>query len=129
MPTINLLSKLWGLIKHSLGMQDFTIHMPLWCNPCHTRLLKLEGFQSWEAKGIRYISQLYSQTIVKSFTDLQEEFGLPRHNFYRYLQLQHAVQAQTQLSMLQHIEHPIITYILNTQTKKGMISQIYNTLI
>lgn len=81
MPIINLLSKLWGLIKHSLGMRGFTMHTPLWCNPRYTELQKLEEFQSWEAKGIRYISQLYSQTILKYFTALQEKFGLPRHNF------------------------------------------------
>lgn len=106
-----------------------TVHTPLWHNPCCTELQKLDGFQSWEAKDIQYIAQLYNQTILKSFTNLQEEFGLPKHNFCRYLQLRHALQSQTWLSRLERTEHPLMTDILNAQNKKGMISQIYITLL
>lgn len=45
------------------------------------------GFRNWTAFGLTSIHQLVDKEGLKSFGQLQTEFGLPRTNFFRYLQL------------------------------------------
>lgn len=60
--------------------------------------------------GIRYISQLYTDTqiVLKSFSVLQAEFALPRQKFYKYLQLDHALEAQAHQSSMVLSAHPLM---------------------
>lgn len=72
-PTIALLKTLWSYIKNMLEMQGFLTHTPLWHNLSYKEVLKLKGFREWEGAGLRYISQLYSGSTLKSFMDIQAE--------------------------------------------------------
>lgn len=94
-PTTVLLKTLWFYIKKMLGMQGFLTHTPLWHNLSYKEMLKLKGFREWEEAGLRYISQLYSGSTLNSFMDIQAEFALPRCQFFRYLQLRHALQVKS----------------------------------
>lgn len=56
-------------------------------------LLKLKDFYSGEKVAILYITQLFNGTQFKYFIELQVEFTLPRIQFYKYIQLRHAIQS------------------------------------
>lgn len=69
------MQKLWATVKKHLGITGFLKETTLWYNPSYKELSKLEGFQTWEALAIRYISQVYSQNVLECFLELQEEFA------------------------------------------------------
>ena len=45
------------------------------------------GFKNWSDFGLTSIYQFVRGGVLKSFEQLQTEFGLPRTDFFRYLQL------------------------------------------
>lgn len=102
---------------------------PLWDNVNMAEICHLEGFQLWKAAGICNISQIFNNNVLKSFTDIQTEFNLPKHQFYKYLQLRHAIQTQGRTSTLILSSHPLIKDIFYDQKKKGLISHIYSSLL
>lgn len=128
-PTVKLLISLWAYVKKLIGITGFLSSTPLWRNRQLKEIQKLKGFKSWEDAGIKYISQLYQDNTLKSFQQIQTEFGIPHNNFYKYLQLRHALQTQNRTVRIQPTEHPIIQDVFMDEVKKGMISRCYNTLI
>lgn len=66
---------------------------------------------------------------LKSFSDLQTEFALPRSQFCEYLQLRHAVQAQDRITKFTPVDHPLMPGVLLEKDKKGMISKGYSILL
>ena len=129
LPTVRLLNSLWKYTRALLRIKGICSFTPIWDNKYFTELLKLENFRSWEIAGIRYITQLYRGMTLKSFTDLREEFSLHRFQFYRYLQLRHAIQSETRLSPLRFSTHPLMAEVFMIKDKKGMISNIYSVLL
>lgn len=89
----------------------------------------MKGFCNWERAGLIYLSQLYNGTVFKSFSDIQMECNLPRTQFYKYLQLRHAIQAQSDRSNMTAIVHPLMQGVLLEKDKKGMISRGYSILL
>lgn len=57
------------------------------------------------------------------------EFGIPQTNFFRYLQLRHALQLQSRYTLLQLIDHAIVQGILMEKETKGMISRGYSIIL
>lgn len=128
-PTVKLLNTLWSYIRKLLGIRGFLTHTPLWRNRQYREIPKLRGFKNWEELGIKYVSQLFNGLTLKSFTVIQGEFEIPRTNFYKYLQLWHAIQTQARTTKLQYTDHILIQSIIMEKDKKGMISRCYNTLL
>lgn len=69
-------------------------HTPLWFNDL-PELSTVPDPQLWAAYGILYLSQVLTETGPKNFQSLKEEFSLPNHLLFRYLQLRHAVRVHT----------------------------------
>lgn len=102
----------------------FLSETPLWLNPLYAELSKLEGFWIWEMADGRYLSQLFTQNILKSFSNHQNKYALWRQ-FYKYLN--HALQVQAHWSTLVLFDHPLIWAVFPVPHKKGTVSQIYFT--
>lgn len=83
-----------------MKLEGVSEYSPLWGKRQYKKLCKLEGFESWHSKGVQYIAQLYLYNVLHSFQDLQEYFQLPHPNFFKYLQLRHAVQSQFKGEMI-----------------------------
>lgn len=62
------------------------------------------------SQGLQYIAQLYTQNVLKSFRDLQEAYPIPRHDFFKYLQLRHALHAQIKSVKLVVSPMPLLAY-------------------
>lgn len=129
LPTITLLNTLWKYVRSLLHIKGVCSWTPIWRNVYFKELLKLEDSRSWEAAGVHYIALLFSGTTLKSFTELSEEFCLPRTQFYRYLQLRHAIHSQGRVSPLGAMVHPLMNDVLSTDERKGMISRVYIRLL
>lgn len=129
LPTVKLLNMVWTHTRSTLHIEGFFLHTPLWRNARYREVLKLEGFGLWERSGLQYVSQLYQSGVLRTFLDLQQEFGLPRGQFFRFLQLRHALEAQSRVVKMGLTKHAILDEVFNTRDKRGMISRAYNILL
>lgn len=57
-------------------------------------LISLPNAIAWVAKGIMFLFQVITPLGVKSFQSLREEFELPSHMLFSYMQLRHALRSQ-----------------------------------
>lgn len=82
----------------------------------------------WMARRVIYLSQLIAGGAVKTFQALKEEFDLPNHMFFRYLQVRHALQSQFSASIPILESGTLVDVILGEDPKK-LISILYNQLL
>lgn len=69
LPSIKLLNTLWKYIRTHFKIHGICSFTPLWRNIYFKELFKLEDFHAWEEAGIHYIAQLYTGSILKSFSE------------------------------------------------------------
>lgn len=65
--------------------------------------------------GFRFLSQLYANDHLKSFHDIQMEFGIPSHRFYQYLH--HTLSVQFMESYFRLIAVPFRDQFTHTTDK------------
>lgn len=61
--------------------------------------------------------------------NLREKYGLPNNLFFQYLQLRHAIFAQSRISNWELTSPMVLTQLVSTKSKKGQISSIYGSFI
>lgn len=90
--------------------------------------MQLPDVELWINYGILYLHQFISNGTLKSFNDLTEEFSLPPHMLYRYLQVKHAMQRQFRALFPQCIPNALMAMVKDTDPRK-LISAFYNILL
>ena len=109
--------------------KKITLSTPLWVGAWLTHTAKLQGFSKWDKIGISLAGDVVGTEGVKSFAELQEEYGLHHTQFFNYLQLRHALVAS-------HLEkagmsefNPLEAKLLQGALGRGGLSRIYKSLI
>lgn len=84
--------KVWAEVKKMLNdVGTISRAMPIVGNVDFPPSMCDHGFRRWAVKGLFVFNQLFEETHLKSFTQLQEQFDLPSSDFYRYLQIRHYI--------------------------------------
>lgn len=78
--------------------------------------------------GVIYLTQVVARGAVKLFQTLKDEFDIPNHMFFCYLQLRHALNTQLG-GPIPALEIPLPVDIVMGKDSKKLISQIYIYLI
>lgn len=91
-----------------------------------------QGFKRWAAKGLKILNQLFDGADLKSFAQLQEQFGLPANDLYRYLQIRHYIISHKERNRLNRNQNDIEQYFItiaekNFPTRKH-VSHLYKIL-
>lgn len=128
-PTMALMYKVWDRGKEILGLKGCLRYTPLWKNPNLAELSKLHDFEGWCSKGVQTIEHILKDGTLKSFEQMQSDFGIPRTWFFQYLQLRHAWAAQVQGGSLSPQRDPTVDSLLGSVSTKGVISMIYRALL
>lgn len=129
-PTLTLIHNTWRAMKSLMKHEGFTSYMPIWNNHSLSELAKLQKPLHWRETDLYSLSQLFTQQAVKSLSVLEEEFNIPKNSHFHYLQIVHAINAQKKIGPLTYAPLPLWESIVTKQdTKKGMISAIYNSLL
>ncbi|PIO11944.1 hypothetical protein AB205_0020800, partial [Aquarana catesbeiana] len=102
-------------------------HTPLWDNPNLPELTSLPDRSLWVSKGIIYLTQVVAHGMVKLFQTLIDDFALPNHMLFRYLQIRHALNTQFG-SPIPALEVPLPVDIIMGKDSKKLISQFYTYL-
>lgn len=86
--------KNWVITLHKLKLGHIHSHTPLWKNSHMLELQQIPDPTIWASYGILYLHQVMTTTGPISFRTLKEEYSLPHHLLFRYLQLCHALRSQ-----------------------------------
>lgn len=78
----------------------------------------------WASYGVLYLHQVLTASGPKTFQSLKEEFSLPSHLLFEYLQLCHAVQTQRTNLAVTLDTPPVLNIILGKEPSK-LISNLY----
>ena len=57
------------------------------------------GYGTWTSRGIKRMRDLFQGASMFSFAQLQEKYNLPRHDFYKYLQIRDFINRGTILNI------------------------------
>lgn len=84
--------QLWRYVVGQMGWRGrLTQVPPLWHGTQLHQVAALPGFRKWDMVGISTLGDIMKGTTLKSFQQLQVEFQLRKSQFYKYLQLRHAL--------------------------------------
>lgn len=68
---------------------------------------------------------MYRAGRLKSFQEISEEYEISNQLFYRYLQVRHALDMQFRGKVPELNEMPSLRKLVNVQTSKGLIYEMY----
>jgi len=97
--------------------------MPIIGNPDFPPSVGDYGFKGWATKGLKILNQLFEETHLKSFSQLQEKFDLPSNDFYRYLQIRHYIISHKENERLWTTPNAIEQYFIAISEKGFPVSR------
>lgn len=86
-----MVGKIWQIVKSEMGYKGFMEFSPIWNNGKLQEFYCIGKNRLWEGHGLTRLAQLFIDNVLKSFTALRQEFGIPKETFYYYLQIRHAL--------------------------------------
>lgn len=79
----------------------------------------------WAKYGIIFLHQVMTDARPKSFQSLKEEYSVPHHMLFRYLQLRHALCSQLR-NNTSTIAHPqVLDIIMGSEPQKLILNLYY----
>ena len=90
---------------------------------------QLKGFSGWDQIGNSLLGDVWEGGRIKTFTMLQEKFSLHHTQFFRHLQLRHALLPYLEGSQNIPEHNPLEAKVLLTNLSSHKISCIYKTLV
>ena len=89
------------------------------------------GFRRWSEYGLIYLHQLISFGNLRTFEQLRSDYGIPKTDFYRYLQLRTFLTGHKEWGKLIKTS-PIKQLLIEIQTRnrdEKIISRLYNIFL
>lgn len=129
---MNCTKRVWSLVRKKIGAPLTTsravkIAKDVDFLPCRLDV----GFRGWMEKGLININQLFDGGTLKSFTQLQDKYGLTSKDFYRYLQLRNYLITHEEWNMLKQPPTPIEEFLIINMKEKNtrkIVSELYKCL-
>lgn len=129
---MNCTKRVWSLVRKKIGAPLTTsravkIAKDIDFLPCRLDV----GFRGWMEKGLININQLFDGGTLKSFTQLQDKYGLTSKDFYRYLQLRNYLITHKEWNMLKQPPTPIEEFLITNMKEKNtrkIVSELYKCL-
>ena len=101
---------------------------PLWRGTWLKQAAGLKGFARWDQIGITHLEDVW-RVGVMSFQDLKDDYQLASTQFYRCLQLRHALLEHISLHTPLPEFSPLEAKLIMVKMERGAISQIYRSLV
>lgn len=119
--------RVWEITLKKQNICQVHSHTPLWLNSHLPELYTIPDPAIWASYGILYLNQVLTTSGPKTFQALKDEFSLPSHLLFRYLQLRHAVRTPLTNLAVTLDTPPVLNIIVGTEHCK-LISNLYYTL-
>lgn len=110
------------LLKNaSNGDSPYKISLPI---SVFSILIPNFSTRTWQDKGVCYVSDFYSNNLLRPFTSLENSYPLTQKDYYLYIRLTHFLLRNTQIQ----IEvHPLIWRYLPHPTQQKRASHFFTT--
>lgn len=120
--------RIWRQFRLHFGLQTSSISAPIAANFAFLPSLMDRTFSQWSALGIITFKDFYIDNVFASFQQLRENCAMPKHNFFRYLQVRSFVRdTHPQFPSLPSVT-PIDSFLKPIHVMKGMISHFYEEI-
>ena len=122
--------KIWKSIMSFTHRRNVSSYLtPLMGNRHFVAGVRSGVFRSWYDRGIRVIGELFVDGVLMSFEMMQDSFGVPRNDFFAYLQMRHFINTDFKLPVDKPLLGPLEGSIVHCFNEKGLISYFYNTFL
>ena len=119
---------IWFQFRFTYGLQGLFKHSLIHNNHLFPPPSTDAAFSLWQRSGLVKLKDLYTNNVFASFSDLCEQFNLPKSHLFRYFQIRNFVKSNSTFSP-NISPNSVIDSILDiTTNQKGLISRRY-TLI
>lgn len=119
--------RVWEIALKKQSIGRVYSHTPLWLNSHMPELELIPDSTIWALHGIIFLHQILSSFGLKPFQTLKEEYKLPNHLTFKYLQLRHAIRSQLP-NMEIEMEPPLVLNIVIGEEPSELILNFYSTL-
>lgn len=113
--------KIWNSVQKQLkGSMALSRALPILGNLDFLPSLTHLTYRKWVEKSLVIVNQLFENNTLRSFSQLQEKFGLPPNDFYRYLQLRHYLTGHTDWEGLKKDPTDVERYFIHINKASGI---------
>lgn len=120
--------RIWKQFRRHFGLQTFSFLAPISANLVFHPSLIDRAFSLRSDSGIETFGDLYLDNTFAYFQQLSEKFSLPRHHFFRYLQIRSFVRNFSSHFPNLPETSPIDPFLTPAPFLKGMISYLYDLI-
>ena len=105
-----------------------SVYSPITANHLFPPSLQDNTFTCWLRNGVVNIKMLYKDAIFMSFDQVRQEFSLPAHHFFRYLQVRHFIQNRFTPFPSPPPKSPLDSILETPSEVKGTVSRLYTII-
>lgn len=102
---------------------------PLSSNPDLPPSVGKSLLTKWKEYGIHQFKHLFTESSLKSFLDLRSEFGIPKQEFYKYLQIRNLITTMKRAGQLSLGLSRMEKILESSTSLKGRVFLIYSALL
>lgn len=118
--TYVLMQKVWNKLRQLQNVYGFTSYSPIWTNGHYDELQLLGG----GGRGaVTLLKHIFADGKLRPFSALREQFCLPHSMLFYYMQLRHAVAAQSSGAPWVLSPTPVFHYMEEVSLFRGFISR------
>ena len=110
-------------VRKRYNLLNVSVHAPIWRNHDFAPSTH-SNFKNWEQRGIKAIADLYEDNILLSFEQLQTKYGLPKTDFFRYLQVRNFVLSISSTNEGLIRENELHEILLKPPSSKGLTTTL-----
>uniref|UniRef100_A0A3B3HSL8 Reverse transcriptase domain-containing protein n=1 Tax=Oryzias latipes TaxID=8090 RepID=A0A3B3HSL8_ORYLA len=125
--------KIWRNITKQASQQGSSLALkPLIHNKAFPPGWGVSSFNDWHSKGLKFVGDLFDGGNIASFSQIQIKYGIPRYQFFGFLQARHFAESLCSLPLNQPIKNPIESFLLDLTSSainKKFISLFYRKVI
>lgn len=116
--------KVWNQFRRHFGFQS-SFYPPTVSNPAFPPSMADGVFSTWSTLGIKRFRDLYINNTFATFEQLSVKFSLPKHTFFRFLQIRSYIRSVDPQFPILPDETQFDTLLAPLPTLKGTLSIIY----
>ncbi len=126
-PLVTSSLKIWPQFRSHFKQKQALSLLPITSNALFPSSLTDHVFQVWSRKGLRYVRDFFQGSRFIKFEHMIKAFGIPKSNFYRYLQVRSLVKKYFN-TLSTPPPHSWIEELDLSVSERGLISTVYSSI-
>lgn len=116
-------------LRYTHWDKRLTRNTPLWHSTWLYEVSSLLGFRKWDLIGVTLLGDIWTGDHIRTFPDLQQRHALSGSQFYKYLQVRHALTTHVPTGTSLPEFSPLEAQVMTGNLGRGGVSRIYRSLV